>query len=166
MNDASDVTVKVAFANRPSLANGDIVFVDFDLDHNVATGDAGVDAYAVFEGGEDPVAFVWRDGEFAENTDLAANFAAGVATVAVPIDLAGDTIGVSATTLVGPDPEGAPTDHAPDSGAWTYTVERPVFQGSATTFAPAQPRAGRAFAVSSVTLEFTLAGTVNPSLWQ
>jgi hypothetical protein len=165
-NSASHVIVKVAFANRPSLVSGDVVFVDFDLDHNAATGDAGVDAYAVFEGGEDPVAFVWRDGEFALDTDLTASFTAGAANVTVPIDLAGDTIGVSATALVGPDPEAAPTDHAPDSGAWTYTVERPLFQGATATFSPAQPHAGRPFAVDRVELEFTVAGTVDPSGWR
>ena len=49
-NTTERLLVDVKLANRPSLAAGDVVFVDVDADRNAGTGVDGVDYYAAFEG--------------------------------------------------------------------------------------------------------------------
>jgi hypothetical protein len=161
-NDLNDLTIEVHFANRPTLANGDAVLVDLDLDGNKSTGEDGVDLYAVLEGGEEPVVLSWQDGVFAENGEAKATFASGTATLSLPLDLVKGTVGIVALAVGGPDPDVSPTDRAPDGGAWTYTIERPALQKATVRFKPAQPRAGKTFAVDSVSLVLTVAGAVTP----
>jgi hypothetical protein len=161
-NDGRALTAAVHFANRPSLAAGDVVLVDFDADANAATGEDGVDVYAVFEGGDEPTAFEWRDGAFVQSSDVKATFAAGDATVVVPKALVGAAVGVAVTAVAGQDPGVDPTDRAPDAGRWTYTVSTPTLQKAAVKLAPAQPIAGKRVSVRSVALTLTDVGTVSP----
>ena len=161
-NDARELEVDVAFGNRTALVSGDAVLVDLDLDGNKQTGDEGVDLYAALEGGEDPAVFVWKDGNFAESTDARAAYKSATATLTVPLDLVIGVVGISVLAVGGPDPDVSPTDRAPDAGSWTYEVEAPAFQKRSVRFRPARPRAGKLFAVASVTLSSDLTGAVEP----
>jgi hypothetical protein len=161
-NDGRELIAVVHFANRPSLAAGDVVLVDFDADANAATGEDGVDVYAAFDGGDEPTAFEWRDGAFVQSSDVKATFAAGDATVVVQKALVGAAVGVAVTAVAGQDPGVDPTDRAPDSGRWTYTVSTPRLQKVAVKLAPAQPIAGKRVSVRSVALTLTQVGTVAP----
>jgi hypothetical protein len=161
-NDGRELTAVVHFANRPSLAAGDIVLVDFDADANAATGEDGVDLYAVFEGGDEPTTFEWRDGAFVESNDVKATFAAGDAKIVVPKTLVDAAVGVAVTAVAGQDPGVDPTDRAPDSGRWTYALVAPTLQKAAVKLQPAQPVAGKRVSVRTVALTLTDVGTVSP----
>src|SRR5438067_3020885 len=149
-NDAKELRVVVAFANRTAFVTGDVVLVDLDLDGSEKTGEEGVDLYAALEGGEEPAVFVWKDGNFAESTDAKAAYDSATATLTVPLDLVIGVVGISVLAVGGPDPDVSPTDRAPDAGSWTYQVEAPTFQTRSVRFQPARPRAGKPFAVASV----------------
>jgi hypothetical protein len=161
-NDGRVLTAAAHFANRQSLATGDLVLVDLDADANAATGEDGVDVYAVFEGGDEPTAFEWRDGAFVQSSDVKATFAAGDATLVLPRALVGAAVALSVTAVAGQDPDVDPTDRAPDTGRWTYTVSTPTLQKAAVKLAPAQPIAGKRVSVGSVALTLTEVGTVAP----
>jgi hypothetical protein len=161
-NDAKELKVDVAFANRTAFVTGDVVLVDLDLDGNKKTGEEGVDLYAALEGGEEPAVFAWKDGNFAESADAKAAFGSATATLTVPLDLVIGAVGISVLAVGGPDPDVSPTDRAPDGGSWTYTVKAPAFQKGSVRFRPSRPRAGKLFAVASVTLSFELIGAVEP----
>jgi hypothetical protein len=159
-NDARELEVDVAFANRTALVAGDVVLIDLDLDGSEKTGEEGVDLYAALEGGEEPAVFVWKGGNFAESTDAKAAYGSATATVSVPLELVTGVVGISALAVGGPDPGVSPTDRAPDAGSWTYTVNAPEFQQGSVRFRPSRPRAGKLFAVDSVTLKSELVGPV------
>jgi hypothetical protein len=161
-NDGRVLTAAVHFANRPSLATGDVVLIDLDADANAATGEDGVDVYAVFEGGDEPAAFEWRDGVFVQSSDVKATFAAGDATLVVPKTLVGAAVALSVTAVAGQDPDVDPTDRAPDTGSWTYTVTTPALQKATVALAPARPVAGKRVSVRSVALTLADVGTVSP----
>lgn len=159
-NDRDNLTVEVRFANRPELAAGDTVLVDLDADNSRASGEEGIDFYAAFGGEAELSFFEWKDGAFAESTSAKVAFGNGTATLVVPLSFVKSTVAVSVLAVSGQDPGVSPTDRAPDSGAWTYAVARPAFQKAAVRFSPAKPRAGKSFAVGSVSLTFTVVGTI------
>jgi hypothetical protein len=161
-NDAKELELDVAFANRTALVAGDAVLVDLDLDGNRKTGEEGVDLYAALEGEEEPAVFVWKDGDFAESADAKAAYGPSTATLTVPLDLVVGVVGISVLAVGGPDPDVSPTDHAPDAGSWTYTAEAPALPKRTVRFRPSTPRAGRLFAVAAVTLSSDLVGAVAP----
>jgi hypothetical protein len=161
-NDAKELRVDVAFANRTALVTGDVVLVDLDLDGSRTTGEDGADLYGALEAGEEPAVFVWKDGNFAESTDAKIAYGSSTATLTVPLDLVLGVVRVSVLAVAGPDPDVSPTDHAPDAGSWPYTVDAPALQRGSVRFRPAQPRAGKVFALASVTLSFELTGVVEP----
>src|SRR5919198_3297945 len=86
-NDARELKLDVAFANRAAFVAGDAVLVDLDLDGNRKTGEEGVDLYAALEGEEDPAVFVWKDGTFTESADAKATYGPSIAMLTVPLDL-------------------------------------------------------------------------------
>ena len=126
-NDAKELRVVVAFANRTAPVTGDVVLVDLNLDGSEKTGEEGVDLYAALEGGEEPAVFVWKHGNFAESIDARAAYKSATATLTVPLDLVIGVVGISVLAVGGPDPDVSPTDHAPDAGSWTYTARAPAF---------------------------------------
>jgi hypothetical protein len=71
-------------------------------------------------------------------------------------------VGISVLAVGGPDPDVSPTDRAPDADSWTYTVKAPALQKGSLRFRPSTPRAGKLFAVASVTLSFEPIGAVEP----
>jgi len=161
-NDAKELRVVVAFANRTAFVTGDVVLVDLDLDGNEKTGEEGIDLYAVLEGGEEPAVFVWKDGNFGESADAKAAYGSATATLTVPLDLVIGVVGISVLAVGGPDPDVSPADRAPDAGSWMYTVKAPALQKGNVRFRPPRPRVGKLFAVASVTLSFELIGAVEP----
>jgi hypothetical protein len=154
-NTSNNLTVKVTFANRPTLAPGDVVLIDLDTDASAATGEGGVDLYAVLEGGEPSAVFVWLDGAFVPTGIARALFGSGTATLSVPLEWVKARLRVAVLAVGGPDPEVSPTDRAPASGSWAYAVTKVALRSATVGFTPTQPRAGGLFAVTSVSLALT-----------
>jgi hypothetical protein len=162
---AGNVSFAISIPNRTELASDDVVFVFVDSDRSAATGQFGFDYAASLEG---PVAELdkWDGTDFRPFTHGAftASFATGVATITVRRADIGNpkAFDFGLITFKGTDPETAPYDVAPDDDLWTVTLD----QAAATlatvdaSFTPTVPRAGKRFAVRSVTGKLSDGSTI------
>jgi len=170
-HSGASLTVDIHLANRQRLAAEEAVQVELDLDSNANTGDDGIDLHALYVEGEPSEVLLWQNDDYVETTRAAITWSTSTAHVTVPLALVTRAVKLEVAALgLGPDdpddpdapPADDPIDVAPNDGAYEYTVttEARRLIKSTATFAPAQPRAGKAFKLSSATLEFNDVGTV------
>jgi hypothetical protein len=158
-DDNGQLTFAFTFANRPTILTGDdIVALGIDADRRGNTGDpAGYEFIFgfLFEGGGQVDVGQWDGSRFnfdAPQTTLRATDGGRTITINRS-ELAGTSAFDFRLVTQGRDGN----DTAPEGGGvWTYelqiAVARPTIQRVRVQFAPAQPRAGRAFAFVSVKL--------------
>lgn len=166
----ANLNIDIHFANRTRLAAEEAVQVEIDLDSNANTGDDGIDLHALYVEGEPTEVLLWQNNDYVETTRATIDWSTSTAHVHVPLALVNRSVKVEVAALGLakdnddpnlPPPED-PVDVAPDDGAFAYTVttEARRLVKSTLTFAPAQPRAGKAFRLAGASLEFNDVGTV------
>jgi hypothetical protein len=165
------LNIDIHIANRATLGAEEAIQVEIDLDSNANTGDDGIDLHALYVEGEPTEVLLWQNDDYIETTRATINWTPNTAHVHVPLALVTRAVKVEVAALgIAEDedtddpvaPADDPVDVAPDDGAFEYTVatEARRLIKSTATFAPAQPRAGKAFRLSGVALEFNDVGTV------
>ena len=165
------LNIDIHLANRVRLGAEEAIQVEVDLDSNVNTGDDGIDLHALYVEGEPTEVLLWQSDDYIETNRATIVWTAGTAHVQVPLALVTRAVKVEVAALgIGEDEETEepvapvedPVDLAPDDGAYAYTVttEARRLIKSTLAFAPAQPRAGKAFRLSGASLEFNDVGAV------
>ena len=170
-HEGANLRVDIHVANRATLEAEEAVQAEIDLDSNANTGDDGIDLHALYVENEPAEVLLWQNDDYIETTRATITWTANTAHVTVPLALVTRAVKVEVAALgIGEDeetdepvaPTEDPTDVAPDEGAYEYTVDAEARKlvKSTLTFAPAQPRAGKAFRLSGASLEFNDVGTV------
>ncbi|HXG77449.1 MAG TPA: hypothetical protein VNJ53_12860 [Gaiellaceae bacterium] len=159
------ITFRVTIPSHAELPPRSRVAVLFDLDREIATGDAGFEyavSHSVDAGGQTSVRFErWEEAllQLVEipATSLASTFADGVYVLSVPRSELGNTIGFAFglyAALFDPDPrQRTAVDDAPNANLWAYDLvglPAPRLSASRVSVLPARPAAGRPVTVSSV----------------
>jgi hypothetical protein len=167
-SQGANLVVTVGFANRDALDTDEVVEIDVDLDANASTGDEnGIDLYGTLVGGDQPEVDLWKDGDFDVTNEAKVAWTDAGAQLTIPLSLAGSKVEVAAQAFGAeqpPDsaepPQDPGTDLAPDTGAYTFALPTVAVRRSTATFTPAFPRAGRKFALRSVSFELSNGSSV------
>lgn len=153
---SNDPDGNITFAlttNRTAFTDDDIVGIGLDTDKNSSTGPSGVD-YVIILGNGIPLLLrptsTGTGFEQAPGTLIASpNFM----TVTVNRSDLGGTTGFVFAVFSGLLSTDAAEDDAPDNGVWVYDLElTPVLDTLAARFAPAKPKAGKVFKLSTTIL--------------
>lgn len=156
------VTFVITIAGSQPLPRFSGVAIALDLDRDPSTGDEGAEAfigYIVDLLGAGQLAFDRWDGSElveVEQTTATARFADGVVTITVPrAELLGTGGFAFAVVSLLTNLSEVALDIAPNEGVWTYDLglppaPPPTLAAAKPSGAPAKPRAGKPFVVSSV----------------
>ncbi|MGH3105032.1 MAG: hypothetical protein ACRDN6_13140 [Gaiellaceae bacterium] len=169
-DDNGQITFSFTFSNRPTILTGDdIVVLAIDADRRGNTGDPSGYEYLLgflFESGGAVEVGRWNGSTYdfdVPQTTLTARD--GGRTISINRAELGGTNAFDMRVITqGYDQN----DTAPEGGGvWTYelqiTVAAPSIAGVRAAFSPAQPRAGKAFAVSRTLLRLSDGSDVTPA---
>jgi hypothetical protein len=168
--DGGNLDINVHFSNVDNgLEDAALAEIDVDLDGNAATGDDGIDLYAVYEGGQPNEVLRFEKNDYVDTTAAHATKTNDGVQLRVPLSLVGRTVKASVQAIAPPPPDqdpnnpitlptGPDTDVAPDTGVYTLAIARPTLKGATVAYSPAQPRAGKLFAVRKVSLLLSSGG--------
>ena len=175
--DGEVVSISVSAANLPQLFEDGTAIFMFDTDRNPATGGPFGDL-AFFIDWKTLSSFVgrWSGTEYVPATKAAdpSRFLVGGSSFGLMVHRAnlGATDGFDFAVFAGRgSPEEGRFDVAPDRGAWSFsyapapetpTPAAPVVEDLSATFVPAQPRAGKRFALGAARLRLSNGETARP----
>jgi hypothetical protein len=151
---SNDPAGNITFAlttNRSAFTDDDVVGILLDTDKNSSTGSTGVD-YAIVLGNGLPV-LLRGNGTGFERAPGTLIVSPNFMTVTVNRSDLGATTGFVFAVFSGLNSNNAAADDAPDNGGWSYDLQlAPVLDTLAAKFAPAKPKAGKAFKLAGTTL--------------
>jgi hypothetical protein len=177
--DGDVVSISVSAANLPPLFEDGTAIFMFDTDRNAATGGPFGDL-AFFIDWKTLSSFVgrWSGSEYVPATKAAdpSRFLVGGSSFGLMVHRAnlGATDGFDFAVLAGRGSlEEGRFDVAPDRGAWSFsytapappeapTPAAPVVEDLSASFVPAQPRAGKRFALGAARLRLSNGETARP----
>ncbi|MGH2994906.1 MAG: hypothetical protein ACRDN6_04115 [Gaiellaceae bacterium] len=162
-DDNGLLTFAVTFANPALLSGENFAIIPINSDKNASTGRSGdgADYLIVFDGSAH--AFARWNGAAFEPVTVTTLSRTGATTLSISNkDIGGSNAFDFYLVSFGP---GEAVDLAPDGEAvWSYDLRfKPELEAVAARFSPAAPKAGKAFAVTRVSVGLATGETVQPS---
>jgi hypothetical protein len=147
-----NITFDVTLPNRPALGAGDFLLVLLDTDNNASTGRQGLE-FAIAVDPSGPGLLRASASGFSPTASSTLTSSNGGKSVRINRSELGNTTVFTFFVLTGLESDDNAGDDAPNTGAYLYTLQlRPVLDSLAARFAPAKPKAGKAFRVASTSL--------------
>ncbi len=155
-DDAGMLTFGISFTNMPDLAADTFVALGLDTDRNARTGDRdGAEYVFVLDGSDRTYGLLKANGSSYDTVpgELDVRFGGGIATVKIDRATLGGIASFDFFAFSGKGPQDAAVfDDAPEANqVWTYELKfTPVIEAVVARYQPAQPRAGKAFALPGI----------------
>jgi hypothetical protein len=162
------IRIAVALTNRTAMQPTDVVLVPINADRNAATGNGGFE-YALAAAGGQVGLLQWNGTTYAaaNSPSLRGSFSAGQVFEINAAELGNTTafdFWVLSFRQDGPESE---DDVAPEgTGVFSYTLSTPHIESVAARFAPAAPRAGKRFRLSSILVGLESDEDVRPNSYR
>lgn len=165
-DDNGVLTFTVTLANPALLSGENLIFIALNSDKSTSTGSQGdgVD-YLIVLGSGGQVLARWAGTTFEPVSGGTLARTGATAFTIGRADLGNTTAFDFYLFSLGPNMS---SDDAPDGSAiWSYALNlRPELESASAGFRPAVPRAGKAFAVASVSLELGTGQNVRPTTYR